>query len=240
MGHEVPWTFKRRDGRLTARRDLDGWTVIAELGDPETVTRLTVGVPESRSIPRGGITGAVLRRIGLPAMLEEYARLGEAESLRLDQDGSRARLLCRTPGKRARGTHKAMVRALFAEVYSQLLEDGVSDPAAAIAGQLDKTPEAVRNTIARARDAGYLTPTAPGKRGGELTREGRELADRAWDIYGAVLSLSERPAGLPDTASVLDVLRWWEDTIGIDRESGRAWGIVGGRIVGRKGRKVEQ
>ena len=166
--------------------DLDnGWTVrerMAMQGGRRVVSELSI-VPTSGTVPAGGITARLLRRVkvgqfarGLQQAITKYFGADAADQLFDNQGWS--------SGKRARRRpqHRRVDDRYYAELardYVTLWQQGDRKPTNTLARLRDVRPEHIRSHIHLARANGFLSETTRGTAGGSLTRKAeRELAKK--------------------------------------------------------------
>lgn len=229
------WKLRQAEGgRTMAGRVIEGWTVNVEFtGNAVSKVRIA----RSKGLPvLAGITDALLQAVDLAELRVAHRQQVDEARSRLAA-GETVTISVPTPRGRPRGTLRLMEHALLAWAYVSAMDAGARDPSAQVAREsgLGYSAGEVSQRLNSARRLGLLTPTSPGKRGGQLTAEGQALVERAWDIYASVATLPDgmRPVEDPDgSASIFEVLRWWDRTIGIDppdtswvlKERRWAWG----------------
>ena len=166
--------------------DLDnGWTVrerMASQGGRRVVSELSI-VPTSGTVPAGGITARLLRRVkigqfarGLQQTIAKYFGADAADRV-FDtlqwSSGTR-------PRKRPR--HRRVDDRYYAELardYVTLWQHDDRKPTKTLARLRDVRPEHMRSQIHLARANGFLGETTRGTAGGSLTRKAeRELSKK--------------------------------------------------------------
>jgi hypothetical protein len=166
--------------------DLDsGWTVrerMAMQGGRRVVSELSI-VPTSGTVPAGGITARLLRRVKvgqfarcLQETITQYFGADAADRL-FDGFGWSSR---KRP--RRRPQHRRVDDRYYAELardYVTLWQQGDRKPTNTLARLRDGRPEQIRSHIHLARANGFLSGTKRGTAGGLLTRKAeRELAKK--------------------------------------------------------------
>jgi hypothetical protein len=134
--------------------------------------------------PRGGITAAMLRRLGVGAALRAASRAFEqmrAVRSELPAAWPHAEAFVSDPPARRGPGRPGMPDHALAELardYLAALGAGSRSPAIDVARRRRLSPARVRDLMFKARRRGILTPaTMPGRHGGDLTARGRALLE---------------------------------------------------------------
>lgn len=176
--------------------ELDGWMVAYRLvagdfGEPilaelrvfplETNRDRPAGVWSAEvlgvkaKVPSGGLPADLLRHVSVT----EPRRFGGEFSQWLEKNRKRrarkaAQRTERSSPKRGRPARSDRQLARVARAYVESATESRS-PVADVASQLRLTPAQVRNILSRARRKGLLSPTQPGRSGGQLSDYARDL-----------------------------------------------------------------
>jgi hypothetical protein len=178
----------------TARRETDDWTIDYTIGEDRdgatVITDVTVSPSDRDAIASGGITAATLRRVPTAARIAvrtwaevrdsgmTYADLAKsgmtyadlATKVQIDANPQR--------GKQHDPRFLAQVARLYLDTVNSGSRDVIGDLRAKLRAQgLDYRRGGVRELISKARREKLLSPTVPGRAGGELTEKALELLD---------------------------------------------------------------
>jgi hypothetical protein len=167
-----------------ASQEIDGWKVEMEWdeghyqGGP---AGMWIRPVEDGSIPSGGLSSTVLRRIDF-----RKAKADLHKSLETDPHGWRGspdaqkkretEKLERLRDQLAAGISPTYL-ALLASNYVSRVNGGQPKPVAALAADLGKAPQTIQGHLWQARNQGLLTGSA-GRKGGDLTPEAMGLIQR--------------------------------------------------------------
>jgi hypothetical protein len=165
-------------------------------GSGRRVIRELRVAPEGARVPEGGVTARLLRQVSTVPPLPPAP--GPAQPRR----GRRRRPAERAPARPGRRGRPDAFYALLALRYTVLLWGGSRRPIADLARSLGNGwgPTYVRDIIRTARQRGMLSPGHPGRPGGAITPEARDLLNR---------EIAHRGKGR--AGSDIGPLRWEDD-----------------------------
>lgn len=171
----------------------DGLPVVAELRihpsepGPHNIDQWS-GNPES--VPAGGLTARLLRRVPLGReslelrdVIEKFRAEGFTDQMvdrLLGQHGMSVRgFLRKAPSRPGRRGRDDVYYAELALQYRKAIDRNSTTPVLDVAKELEWSPAKVRDAIHDARRRGLLTSSGPGRPGGELTPKAQAvLKDR--------------------------------------------------------------
>jgi hypothetical protein len=160
------------------------WKITATFvrqGDQLVVSSCTIA-PAAEGVPAGGLTARQLRRVTLGGLTRLVRRgavgrimMGmapEAIAWTVDDDQANPR-----PGRAGRDDH---FYAVWAARYAEQVAYSAR-PIADLAAAHGRPPARLRQYIAEARRRGLLSPTTPGRSGGQLTDKAQALLQSSQD-----------------------------------------------------------